>query len=173
MRDPGAARQSFADFSQLLSRFPDSQYAADARKRMIYLRNLLARYEVHVASYYFKRKAYLAAANRGAFVVENFQRTPAVPDALATMVQAYRLLGLEDLASDAEEVLRANYPDYPAFDENGNFVIRTDTVRSWLNTATFGLIDPPPPLGFDTPRGKSVNSRNFASRYEMAATQGK
>jgi len=150
LRDPGAARQSFADFSQMLSRFPDSQYAADARKRMIYLRNLLARYEVHVASYYFKRGAYLAAANRGRYVVENFQRTPAVPDALATMVQAYRLLGLDDLADDALVVLQENYPEHEAFDEDGNFVIRADGARSWLNTMTFGLIDPPPPMGFDS-----------------------
>lgn len=149
-RDPGAARQSFADFSQLVSRFPDSAYAADARKRMIYLRNLLARYEVHVANYYFLRGAYLAAANRGRYVVENFQRTPAVPDALAVMVQAYKLLGMEDAANDSLTALRTNYPDHPAFDEQGEFVMNIEPKRSWLNIATFGMIDPPPSPGFDT-----------------------
>jgi outer membrane protein assembly factor BamD len=149
-RDPGAARQSFADFSQLVSRFPDSAYAADARKRMIYLRNLLARYEVHVANYYFLRGAYLAAANRGRYVVENFQRTPAVPDALAVMVQAYKLLGMEDAANDSLIALRTNYPDHPAFDANGEFVMNIAPERSWLNIITFGMIDPPPSPGFDT-----------------------
>ncbi len=150
MRDPGAARESFEDFSQLLSRYPDSIYAADARKRMVYLRNLLARYEVHVANYYFKRGAYLAAANRGRYVVENFQRTPAVPDALAVMVQAYLLLGLDDLADDSLLALRENYPDHVSLDENGEFLININPVRSWLNTATFGLVDNPPPSGFDS-----------------------
>lgn len=150
LRDPGAARQSFADFSQMLSRFPDSQYAADARKRMVYLRNLLARYEVHVASYYFKRGAYLAAANRGRYVVENFQRAPAVPDALATMTQAYQLLGLQELADDAQLALQSNYPDHEAFDENGNFIMHGAEERSWVNALSFGLIDPPQIMGFDS-----------------------
>ena len=149
-RDPGAARQSFADFAQLLTRFPDSEYAADARKRMIYLRDLLARYEVHVANYYFSRKAYLAAANRGRFVVENYQRTTAVPDALAVMVQAYTLLGMQAQADDALLTLRNNYPEHPSLDKDGNFHMNIDVTRSWLNHATFGLIDSPPPLGFDT-----------------------
>ena len=149
-RDPGAARQSFADFSQLVSRYPDSVYAADARKRMIYLRNLLARYEIHVANYYFLRGAYLAAANRGRYVVENFQRTPAVPDALAVMVQAYTLLDMDDLAADALNTLRSNYPNHPALDENGNLVLNVKQQRSWLNKLSLGLFDAPEPLGFDT-----------------------
>jgi outer membrane protein assembly factor BamD len=149
-RDPGAARQSFVDFSQLVTRYPDSIYSADARKRMVYLRNLLARYEVHVANYYFLRGAYLAAANRGRYVVENFQRTEAVPDALAVMVQAYQLLGMNDLANDALITLRENYPKHPALDKNGNLVLNVKQERSWLNKLTFGMVDQPPPLGFDT-----------------------
>lgn len=149
-RDPGAARQSFADFSQLVSRFPDSIYAADARKRMVFLRNLLAYYEIHVANYYFLRGAYLAAANRGRYVVENFQRTPAVPDALAIMVQAYTLLGMKEAADDSLQALRSNYPDYPALAENGEFIMNTGEDRSWLNAITFGLLDPPAPPGFYT-----------------------
>ncbi|ROS05793.1 Beta-barrel assembly machine subunit BamD [Sinobacterium caligoides] len=120
-RDPGAARQSFYDFSQLLSRFPKSEYAADARVRMIYLRNLLARYEVNVANYYFKRRAFLAAANRGRFVVENFQQTPAVADALAVMVQAYQLLDMPELAADSLTILKSNYPESPYITKEGEF----------------------------------------------------
>lgn len=152
-RDPGAARESFAHFAQLIARYPDSQYAQDARKRMIHLRNLLARYEIHVANYYFKRGAYLAAANRGRYVVENFQQTPAVPDALAVMAQGYHLLGMDDLAQSAVEVLWSNFPDYPNFDKNGNFNYQYSVDindRSWLNLLSFGLFDKQDLRGFDT-----------------------
>ncbi|PZQ38572.1 MAG: outer membrane protein assembly factor BamD, partial [Ectopseudomonas oleovorans] len=82
-RDPGAARDSYNEFAQLTSRYPTSRYAPDAKQRMIYLRNLLAAYEVHVGHYYLTRQAYVAAANRGRYVVENFQETPSVGDGLA------------------------------------------------------------------------------------------
>lgn len=86
-RDPGAARDSFDAFSTLVNRYPESEYAPDAQKRMQYLKNRLAAHEVHVASYYMKRQAWVAAANRGRYVVENYQETPAVPDALAIMAK--------------------------------------------------------------------------------------
>ena len=107
-RDPGAALDSFQDFAELLRRFPDSKYAPDARQRMLYLRNNLAKYEIHVANYYMKRGAYLAAANRGVYVVERYQRTTAVPDALRIMVAAYTQLGVPELAGDAQQVLDLN-----------------------------------------------------------------
>ncbi|WP_439135368.1 outer membrane protein assembly factor BamD [Pseudomaricurvus sp.] len=152
-RDPGAARQSFAHFSQLLARFPNSQYAPDARKRMIYLRNLLARYEIHVANYYMKRGAFVAAANRGRYVVENFQQAPAVPDALAVMVQSYHSLHMNDLSTNALATLKANYPNHPAFDSDGNFNYQHSGRlgdRSWVSYATFGLFDKKDPPGFDS-----------------------
>lgn len=152
-RDPGAARESFAHFSQLIARYPDSQYVGDARKRMIHLRNILARYEIHVANYYFKRGAYLAAANRGRYVVENFQLTPAVPDALAVMAQGYHLLEMNDLADSAVEILKANFPDYPNFDSDGNFNFQYSidiNDRSWLNLMSFGMFDKQDLRGFDT-----------------------
>lgn len=110
-RDPGAALQSFNDFGELTRRFPDSKYAEDAAQRMLYLRNNLAQHELHVAEYYMRRKAYVAAANRAKYVIENYPRAPAVPDALVLMAKAYKLLGLEDLAADALRVLKLNYPD--------------------------------------------------------------
>lgn len=152
-RDPGSARESFTHFSQLLALFPDSQYAPDARKRMLYLRNLLARHEINVANYYFKRGAIVAATNRGKYVVENYQGSPAVPDGLAVMAQGYTMLGLANLADDAIRVLHENYPEHPALDENGNFIQRdilSGQDRSWLNQVTFGLLDRPEPVGFDT-----------------------
>ncbi len=151
-RDTNHAKEAFAEFSQLVSRYPDSPYAADAKARMVYLRNLLARHEINVANYYFRRGAYLAAANRGRYVVENFQRTPAVPDGLAVMAQGYLLLGMDDLARDSISILALNYPEHPSLDENGEFtsVFTLDGLqRSWINRLSFGLFDPPKPPQFD------------------------
>ena len=152
MRDPGAALQSFEDFRQLLYRYPDSPYARDAKARMVYLRARLARYEINVANYYFKRGAYLAAANRGRYVVENFPQTPATGDALAVMVQAYQLLGLNELADDSLAMLNTNYPDHPSLDDNGQFISKfsvAETQRSLLNKVSFGLFDHSAPPKFD------------------------
>ena len=156
-RDTTFAKEAFAEFAQLVSRYPNSPYAPDAKARMVHLRNLLARHEIHVANYYFRRGAYLAAANRGRYVVENFQRTPAVADGLAVMAQGYLLLGMNDLAEDAIETLKLNYPDHPSLNRKGEF----DTVytedglqRSLINKASFGLFDPPKPPQFDSRKGK-------------------
>lgn len=132
-RDPGAAMDSFESFSILLNRYPNSEFAPDAQRRMQYLKNRLATYEIHVASYYMKREAWVAAANRGRYVVENLQETPAVPDALAIMAESYTKLGMNDLAENAFEVLRLNYPDY---------VIRPFSPQRFdlLYTASFGLL---------------------------------
>ena len=81
---------------------------------MVFLRNNLAQYEMHVADYYMRRGAYVAAANRAKQVIESYQGTPAVPEALVIMVRAYRKLGLDDLAADAERVLKLNYPERAA-----------------------------------------------------------
>lgn len=121
-RDPRSARESFNDFSELVRRFPASPYAADAVQRMIHLRNYLARHEVHVAEYYLKLEAYVAAANRAKAIIEDYPRSPAAIQALDIMVQAYRALGLEQLANDAAQILQANQairpvpamPDDPA-----------------------------------------------------------
>ena len=142
-RDPGAARQSFQDFSLLINRFPNSEYAPDAQKKMKYLRNLLATAEIHVANYYIRRGAYVAAANRGRYVFENFQGAVAVPDALAIMVEAYELLGMHDLAEQALLVLNTNYPSHPSLDEKGNFKSGNENGkkrRGFLNLVTFGLL---------------------------------
>ena len=152
-RDMSQAKEAFAEFAQLVSRYPDSPYAADAKARMVYLRNLLARHEILVANYYFRRGAFMAATNRGRYVVENFQRTPAVADGLAVMAQGYILMGLNDLAEDTIEVLAINYPNHPNIDENGEFksVYTLDGLqRNWINKATFGLFFPPTPPQFDT-----------------------
>jgi len=113
-RDASTLRQSFDDFAELIRLFPNSKYAKDARQRMIYLRNKLAEYELHVANYYMKRQSYLAAANRAKYVVDHYPKTPAVPKALELMITAYDLLGLPDLKEHARQVLLLNYPERQA-----------------------------------------------------------
>jgi len=110
-RPPKNVQESYSVFSQLVQRFPDSAYAADARQRMIFLRNRLADYELHVARYYLERGAWLAAANRAIYAMEQYDGAPAVTEALGIMVQAYDQLGMTDLAEDARRVLAASYPD--------------------------------------------------------------
>jgi outer membrane protein assembly factor BamD len=110
-RDASASRDAFNDFKTILTKYPNSKYAADAQKRMIFLKSRLARYELSVAEYYFKREAYAAAANRGRYIVEYFSPSPEVEQALVIMIECYQALGLDELAVNARQVLAANYPD--------------------------------------------------------------
>ena len=108
---------------------------------MIYLRNNLAAYEIHVANYYLERRAFIAAQRRAQYVVENFQGTPAVADAVAIMVECYLRLGLNDLADTSLALLQENYPEHPAIGQGGDFVIRTEiSDPSLLYTVSFGLL---------------------------------
>lgn len=116
-RDPGAALKSFNDFSEVIKRFPDSKYVEDAQLRMRHLRNLLAQHEVNVANYYMRRGAFVAAANRARYVVENYQQTPAMPEALVLMAKSYKVLELDELSNDALRVLELNFPNYPGIEE--------------------------------------------------------
>src|SRR5690606_23020050 len=133
---------SFNEFAQLVSRYPNSRYAEDSRRRMVYLRNLLAAYDVHVGHYYLKREAFVAAANRGRYVVENFQQTPAVADGLAIMVEAYQRLALTELADKALLTLQTNYPEHPSL-QDGEFVHHVQPAEpdsGWIESATVGVL---------------------------------
>ncbi len=123
-RDPGAALDSFREFSELVKRYPNSVYVSDARQRMVFLRNSLAQHEVNVAQYYMRRGAYVAAANRARYAIENFQQAPAIPDALTVMAKAYKVLGMTELSQDALRVLRLNFPDHPGVEEVNKVVIK-------------------------------------------------
>jgi outer membrane protein assembly factor BamD len=112
-RDPKAARDSFDAFRELVTRYPDSKYTPDAIARMKYLVNALAAHEVHVAHYYMKRGAYIAAANRAQHALLNYPQAPATEEALFVMVKAYDALGMTDLRDDADRVMRKNFPDSP------------------------------------------------------------
>ena len=111
-RDLGGAIQSLNDFTDVIRRYPNSRYAPDSRQRMIYLRNLLARHEINVGLYYLRRDAYVAAANRGKHILQNYPQSEYQGDALALMVRAYTELGQEQLAADAQRVLDMNHPDH-------------------------------------------------------------
>ncbi len=109
-RDQQASRDSYQAFEQLVQAFPQSKYSDDARARMAYTVNALAEYELYVARYYYRRQAYLAAANRAQLAVRDYPQTPSVEEALYIMAASYDRLGLTQLRSDAERVLKQNYP---------------------------------------------------------------
>jgi outer membrane protein assembly factor BamD len=116
-RDPGAARDALKDFTALVDRYPKSVYSEDSAQRIVYLRNRLAQHEVNVAQYYMRRGSYLAAANRGRYIIENYSRTPATPEALVVMAKAYKIMELDDLSEDVLRVLQTNYPGHPGVAE--------------------------------------------------------
>lgn len=125
-RDQQAAKESFAAFKELVTRFPDSQYSPDARARMTYIVNSLAMYEVHVARYYYSRGAYLAAVNRAQQAIADYRDAPALEEALYILVQSFDALQLPQLRDDARRVLETNYPQ-------SQYISRDTTVRqdSW------------------------------------------
>ncbi|MEJ2061634.1 MAG: outer membrane protein assembly factor BamD [Gammaproteobacteria bacterium] len=108
--DTDAMRQAFQDFTTIIKKYPQSRYVDDARRRAMYLRNLVAESELNIAHYYMERGAYVAVVNRCSHIVQNFEGSKYVPKALALMVQAYRKLGDDKLAEDTERVLRLNTP---------------------------------------------------------------
>lgn len=114
MRDLSGPIQSYNDFNEVLRRFPTSIYAPDARQRMVYLRNALARYEMNVGLYYYRRGAWVSAANRGKYILETYPQSQYDGDAVALLAVSYDRLGQKLLADDARRVLTLNYPTHPA-----------------------------------------------------------
>jgi outer membrane protein assembly factor BamD len=110
-RDQKASKESFEAFRELSVRFPDSRYTPDALQRMAYIVQSLAKYEVHVAKYYYKRGAYVAAINRAQTAVTDYRNVPAVEEALFVIYKSYDALGMEQLRDDAKRVLNGTYPD--------------------------------------------------------------
>ena len=110
-RDQKAAKDSFESFRELATRFPESRYTPDARLRMTYIVNSLARYEVHVARYYYERGAYVAAVGRAQSALADYKDVPATEEALYILVRSYDALGMTQLRDDARRVLEASYPN--------------------------------------------------------------
>lgn len=112
-RDPRSLRDSFATFKELVTRYPNSKYTKDATQRMVYLAQSLSEHELHVARYYMKRQAYLAAINRTKYVLEYYPQSTSVEEALVIMISAYDLMDLQDLKKDTLRILQINYPNSP------------------------------------------------------------
>jgi outer membrane protein assembly factor BamD len=110
-RDPKGSYSAFESFKEVVTRFPESKYAEDAAARMRFLVNSLAQNEVHVARYYMKRGAFVAAANRAQYAVQNYPNAPAIEEAVFILVKAYDALGMEDLRDAADRVMRKNFPE--------------------------------------------------------------
>ncbi|WP_415009191.1 outer membrane protein assembly factor BamD [Cycloclasticus pugetii] len=131
-RDPGAAIESLDDFATLIRRFPNSQYVADSKQRIIALKSNLALHELNVANYYMKRKAYVASINRAKNIIEQYQNTTAVPRALLLMVDAYQHINMNDLAADAQRVYDLNYPNGTPPLENPKYAHeKTTSEKIW------------------------------------------
>ncbi len=142
-RDLNSAKQAFEDFKLLIELYPESDYVADARQRMLYIRDLIARQEVEIANYYMERAAYVGAVNRAKSVVENYPGTTASADALAILVQAYRELGSPELALDSLQVLKHNFPDYDKLLPDGSLAPYDRLYQekvNWLNFISFGYL---------------------------------
>lgn len=112
-RDTTSLKRAFEAFNMLVRLYPRSQYVTDAKLRMRYIRNLLAKKELNIAEFYFERKAYVAAVNRATNVVEHYDRAPAVVKALALLVKAYHALGMNKDAKNTLRILQASYPHSP------------------------------------------------------------
>jgi outer membrane protein assembly factor BamD len=112
-RDPKSTREAFDAFREVVTRFPDSRYAEDAAARMRFLVNALASHEVHVARFYMRRGAYVAAANRAQYAIKQYPQAPAVEEAVFILVKAYDALGMTELRDAADRVMQANFPDSP------------------------------------------------------------
>ncbi len=109
-RDAKGTRESYDSFKELVQRFPDSRYAADARAHMTFLFVVQARYEISVAEFYYDQGSYVAAVNRAKYALENFPRTPSTEDALGIQAKAYQKMGMKKLSDDTQRILARNFP---------------------------------------------------------------
>lgn len=138
-RDLSSVRDSYNNFRELVTRFPDSEYSPDARARMLFIRNQLAESELHVARFYARKKAYLSSLNRARWVVENYPGAPQTADAIALQIWAYEKLGMKDLAEQQLTLLKASFPDYNRLERVSGMVAGNEG-RSWVNILTFGML---------------------------------
>ena len=147
-RDAVAGKAAFQSFKQLVTLYPNSKYTPDALKRMRFLINVLAENEIHVARFYLRKGAYIASVNRCKTVLERFQETPAIEEALAIMVIAYKKLNLSKLSSNSSRVLVKNFPNSPYISNVYNpkikgglpIYIRKQTETTWKESGIFEKI---------------------------------
>lgn len=144
LRDLSSLRDAYGDFAALLAKYPQSEFAPDAKARMLQLRNQLAEQEIANAWYYVRRGACVAALNRTSYVIANFPTTPRMADALAISSECNRRLGEAETADRFLAVLKLNFPQYSRLRADGKLDVpegRHDGGHSWLNVISFGLLD--------------------------------
>jgi len=117
--DVSKLRQSFDDFSVIVNKFPNTKYAKDSRNRLLYIKNKMAANELYIAKYYIKRSAHIAAIERIKYLLTNYNGTPSTEEGLLILIESYKYLKMNDLASDTARVLKENYPNYTIVNKNG------------------------------------------------------
>ncbi|WP_201532735.1 outer membrane protein assembly factor BamD [Psychrobacter ciconiae] len=137
-RDTAYYRLAFANFQELINKYPNSPYAPDAAQRMTFIYNQFAESELTAANWYIKRDAYVAAVNRAKWVFQYYPLSESVPEAIAILAYSHEKLGLNDLANDYKKLLQINYPDWLTRD--GRVKLATKADRSWVNKFTFGKL---------------------------------
>lgn len=137
-RDTGYLRLAFANFQELINKYPNSPYAPDAAQRMLFIYNQFAQSELTAANWYIKRDAYVAAANRAKWTFQYYPLSESIPEAIAILAYSHQQLGLTDLANDYKTLLRINYPNWITTD--GRVKLNTKADRTWVNKLTFGQL---------------------------------
>ena len=137
-RDTAYLRIAFANFQELVSKYPNSPYAPDAAQRMTFIYNQFAESEMSAANWYIEREAYVAAVNRAKWVFQYYPLSESIPDAIAVLAYSHEKLGLTDLANEYKTLLQINYPNMLTSD--GSVKLSTKRDRTWLNKITFGQL---------------------------------
>ena len=167
-RDTAYLRIAFANFQELVNKYPNSPYAPDAAQRMVFIYNQFAQSEMSAANWYIEREAYVAAVNRAKWVFQYYPLSESVPDAIAVLAYSHEKLGLTDLANEYKTLLQINYPNM--LTSNGNVKLSTKRDRTWLNKITFGKLgrsgttDTPVASGEYNEATKSEMIRNASQR---------
>lgn len=137
-RDTAYFRLAFANFQELINKYPNSPYTPDAAQRMTFIYNQFAESEMSAARWYIEREAYVAAANRAKWVFQYYPLSESIPEAIAVLAYSYDKLGMTDLANEYKTLLQINYPTWLTRD--GRVKLSTKRDRSWFNKLTFGQL---------------------------------
>lgn len=130
-RDPKASKDAYEAFKTLTTRFPESKYTPDALDRMRYIVNALAESDVNAARYYYRRGAYVATVNRAQSALKDYDRAPAIEEALYLMVKSYDALGMKDLSADALRVFQLNFPNSDIFKTGKRQAVTAQSIKWW------------------------------------------
>ena len=137
-RDTAYLRIAFANFQELINKYPNSPYTPDAAQRMTFIYNQFAESEMSAANWYIEREAYVAAVNRAKWVFQYYPLSESIPEAIAVLAYSHDKLGLTDLANEYKTLLQINYPNWLTND--GRVKLETKRDRTWLNKLTFGQL---------------------------------